>query len=525
MNKEIAPNGFRPPSVREQLQALREEVNRGGGSERVARHKSRGKNTARERIDMFLDRGSFHELGVFVKHDSTEPSMAGISPPGDGVVTGYGTVDGRLCYVYAQDFTVLGGTVSYRHANKITRVMEQAMENGAPVVGFIEGGGARIQEGVKSLAGYAEIFYRNTMASGVVPQLSVILGPCAGGAVYSPALTDFIFMVEESSQMFVTGPDVIRAVTQEEVTLEELGGAAVHGAKSGVSHFTAANEEEALLQARQLLSYLPDNNMSDPPSAPAKDDPLRRDLALDSIVPDNPNKGYDMLEVIGRVVDGGQFLQVHADWAPNILVGFARLNGRSVGIVAQQPIVLAGVLDLVASQKAARFVRFCDSFNIPLVVLEDVPGFMPGLGQEHNGIIRHGAKLLYAFSEATVPRVTVIVRKSYGGAYCVMNPRQLGADLVLAWPTAEIAVMGAEGAVNILYRHELKAAADPDARRAELVKEYQERYSTPFIAAENGYLDDIIEPHDTRPRLINALEMLQNKQAALPPKKHGNIPL
>ena len=509
----------------DRLAALRAEVARGGGPERIARHKARGKYTARERIDMFLDRGSFREQGVFVKHDSTEPGMANKRPAGDGVVTGFGTVDSRLCYVYAQDFTVLGGTVSRRHADKITRLLDQAMENGAPVIGFIEGGGARIQEGVKSLAGYAEIFYRNTRASGVIPQLSVIMGPCAGGAVYSPALTDFVFMVEQSSQMFVTGPDVIKAVTQEDVTLEDLGGAAVHGSKSGVSHFSAANEEEALLLAKQLLSYLPDNNMSDPPLLPNKDDSLRQDLSLDKLVPDNPNKGYDMIELIGRIVDNGQFFQVHADWAPNILIGFARLHGRSVGIVAQQPIVLAGVLDILASQKAARFVRFCDAFNIPLVVFEDVPGFMPGLSQEHNGIIRHGAKLLYAFCEATVPKVTVIVRKAYGGAYCVMNPRQIGADLVLAWPTAEIAVMGAEGAVNVIFRNEIAAADCPEARRAELVQEYQDLYANPFIAAENGYLDDIIEPHETRPRLINALEMLQNKQLSLPPKKHGNIPL
>lgn len=512
-------------STAERLAALRAEVTRGGGPERIARHKARGKYTARERIDMFLDRGSFREQGVFVKHDSTEPGIVHNRPPGDGVITGFGTVEGRLCYVYAQDFTVLGGTVSRRHAEKITRVLQQAMENGSPVIGFLEGGGARIQEGVKSLAGYAEIFYHNTLASGVVPQLSVIMGPCAGGAVYSPALTDFVFMVENSSQMFVTGPDVIKAVTQEDVTLEELGGAAVHGSKSGVSHFTAANEEEALLLAKQLLHYLPDNNMSDPPILPNKDDSLRQDMTLDTLVPDNPHKGYDMTEVIGRVVDNGQFFQVQADWAPNILIGFARLHGRSVGIVAQQPIVLAGVLDLQASQKAARFVRFCDAFNIPLVVLEDVPGFMPGLSQEHNGIIRHGAKLLYAFCEATVPKVTVIVRKAYGGAYCVMNPRQIGADLVLAWPTAEIAVMGAEGAVNVIFRNAIKEAADPEARRAELVREYQDLYANPFIAAENGYLDDIIEPHETRPRLINALEMLQNKRRTLPPKKHGNIPL
>ncbi len=520
--------GSRQPdavSTAEQLAALRHAVREGGGAERIARHKARGKYTARERLDMFLDRGSFHEQGVFVKHDSHAAGMQDQRIPGDGVITGFGTVESRLCYVYAQDFTFMGGTVSRRHADKISRVLDQAMDNGAPVVGLIESGGARIQEGVKSLAGYAEIFYRNTMASGVVPQVSIIMGACAGGAVYSPALTDFIIMVDKSSQMFVTGPDVVKAVTQEEVTLEELGGANVHASKSGVAHFVARNEEDALFLARQLLSYLPANNMADPLPVPNQDDPLRQDPALDTLVPDNPNKGYDMTSVIARVVDNGQFLEVQAAWAQNILIGFARLHGRSVGIVAQQPSVLAGVLDVAASQKAARFVRFCDAFNIPLVVFEDVPGFMPGVSQEHGGIIRHGAKLLYAFCEATVPKLTVIVRKAYGGAYCVMNPRQIGADLVLAWPTAEIAVMGAEGAVNVIHRREIQQAEDPDAHKATLVQQYQGVYSTPFIAAENGYLDDIIEPHETRPRLINALEMLQNKRRELPPKKHGNIPL
>ena len=514
-----------PLTPTEKLDELRQALLEGGGAERIERHRAAGKYTARERLDMFLDRGSFRELGVFVKHDSNEPGMQHNRVPGDGVVTGYGTVEGRLCYVYAQDFTFMGGTVSRRHADKISRVLDQAMENGAPVVGFIESGGARIQEGVKSLAAYAEIFYRNTMASGVVPQLSVIMGACAGGAVYSPALTDFIFMVDRSSQMFVTGPDVIKAVTQEEVTLEDLGGASVHTGKSGVAHFAAQSEEDALFLARQVLSYLPDNNMGDPPLVPNRDDSLRQDPELDHLVPDNPNKGYDMRQLIARVVDNGQFLQVQENWAQNLLIGFGRLHGRAVGIVAQQPIVLAGVLDVEASQKGARFVRFCDAFNIPLVVFEDVPGFMPGLSQEHGGIIRHGAKLLYAFCEATVPKLTVIVRKAYGGAYCVMNPRQIGADLVLAWPTAEIAVMGAEGAVNVIHRRELQAAADPEAERARLVEEYRDLYSNPFIAAENGYLDDIIEPHETRPRLINALEMLQNKRRSLPPKKHGNIPL
>ncbi len=512
-------------STADQLEAWRQAVRTGGGVDRIARHKERGKYTARERLDMFLDRGSFREQGVFVKHDSQAASLQDQRLPGDGVITGFGTVENRLCFVYAQDFTIMGGTVSWQHANKICRVLDQAMDNGAPMVGFIESGGARIQEGVKSLAGYAEIFFRNTMASGVVPQISIIMGPCAGGAVYSPALTDFVIMVDKSSQMFVTGPDVVKAVTQEEVTLEELGGAAVHAGKSGVAHFVARNEEDALFRARQLLSYLPANNMADPPFVPNQDDALRQDRSLDTVIPANPNKGYDMLEVISRIVDNGQFLEIQAAWAQNILIGFARLHGRSVGVVAQQPSVLAGVLDMAASQKAARFVRFCDAFNIPLVVFEDVPGFMPGVSQEHGGIIRHGAKLLYAFCEATVPKLTVIVRKSYGGAYCVMNPRQTGADLVLAWPTAEIAVMGAEGAVNVIHRRDIRQASDPEAHKAELVRQYRTLYSTPFIAAENGYLDDIIEPHETRPRLINALEMLQNKRRQLPPKKHGNIPL
>ena len=400
-----------------------------------------------------------------------------------------------------------------------------AMKNGAAVIGLNDSGGARIQEGVHSLAGYADIFYRNVMASGVVPQISLIMGPCAGGAVYSPAITDFVVMVKDTSHMFVTGPDVVKTVTHEEVTFEELGGASVHSSKSGVAHFSADSEADAIFLAQQLMSYLPNNNMEDPPFVPPTDDSLRQDEELDSVVPDNPNRPYDMKEIIRRIVDSGQFLEVHQHWAQNVIVCFARLGGRSVGIVAQQPSVLAGVLDVDASQKAARFVRFCDAFNIPLVVLEDVPGFMPGLNQEHGGIIRHGAKLLYAFAEATVPKLTVIVRKAYGGAYCVMNPRHLGADLVLAWPSAEIAVMGPEGAVNVIFRRDIADAADPVVRKNELVADYRERFANPYVAAAAGFIDNVIEPHETRPRLINTLEMLQNKRDQIPAKKHGNIPL
>ena len=495
----------------------------GGGEDRIAKQHAKGRMTARERLDLLLDKGSFREMDVFVTHGHHDSGLEEM--PGDGVVTGYGTIRGRLVYIYSQDFTVFGGTVSWAHAMKICKVMDMAMKNGAPVIGLSDSGGARIQEGVHGLAGYAEIFYRNVMASGVVPQISIIMGPCAGGAVYSPALTDFVIMVKDTSHMFVTGPDVIKTVTHEDVTFEELGGASVHASKSGVAHFAAENEADALFLAQNLLEYLPSNNMDDPPYMATQDDPLRQNPELDEIVPDNPNRPYDMKQVIKHLVDDGQFLEVHEHYAMNILVGFARLGGRSVGIVAQQPTVLAGVLDVEASQKAARFVRFCDSFNIPLVVFEDVPGFMPGVNQEHGGIIRHGAKLLYAFSEATVPKVTVIVRKAYGGAYCVMNPRHLGADTVLAWPSAEIAVMGPEGAVNVVYRRELVAATDPVARRTELVAEYRQRFANPYVAASAGFIDNVIVPHETRTRLINILEMLQNKRASLPPKKHGNIPL
>ena len=507
------------------LRERKDEAKLGGGFKRIEAQHAKGKATARERLDLMLDKGSFREVDALVMHDSHDFGLDKQRIPGDGVVTGFGTIDDRLVYVFSQDFTVFGGSVSRHHADKICKILDMSMRNGAPIIGLNDSGGARIQEGVLSLAGYAEIFFRNVMASGVVPQVSVIMGPCAGGAVYSPAITDFVIMVKDTSHMFVTGPDVVKTVTHEEVTFEELGGASIHSSRSGVAHFTADNEEDALFLVQQLMSYLPSNNMEDPPFVPSTDDLLRQDEELDSIVPDNPNRPYDMKEIIRRIVDEGQFLEVHAQWARNVIVGFARLGGRSIGIVAQQPAFLAGVLDVDASQKAARFVRCCDCFNIPLVVLEDVPGFMPGLNQEHGGIIRHGAKLLYAFSEATVPKLTVIVRKAYGGAYCVMNPRHIGADLVLAWPSAEIAVMGPEGAVNVIFRREIAAAEDPDTRKNDLVADYRARFANPYIAAANGFVDDVIVPHESRPRLINALEMLQNKRDRLPPKKHGNIPL
>ena len=446
------------------------------------------------------------------------------APLGDGVVTGYGTIEGRLVYVYSQDFTVHGGSLASGHAAKIVKIMDLAMKNGAPVIGLSDSGGARIQEGVVSLAGYADIFLRNVLASGVVPQISCILGPCAGGAVYSPAITDFILMTR-SSYMFVTGPDVVRSVTNEHVSAEELGGSTTHNEISGVAHFDAESEEHLLLLARELFSYIPSNNTEDPPFRQTDDDPLRAEASLNWLVPENPNKPYDMHEVISAVVDNGRFLEVHAGFAQNILVGFARFNGRSVGIVANQPQVLAGVLDINSSTKAARFVRFCDAFNIPLVTFEDVPGFLPGVAQEHGGIIRHGAKLLYAYAEATVPKITVITRKAYGGAYDVMSSKHIRCDMNFAWPGAEIAVMGPEGAINVLHRKELAEAADPQALRAKLVAEYRERFANPYVAAAHGFIDDVIEPSQTRPCIISALEMLQNKRDKNPPKKHGNIPL
>ncbi len=516
----------RDPKI-EALRARREEGRLGGGLQRIERQHKEGKLTARERLDILLDPGSFREVDAFAVQRARDFDMDAPDKQflGDSVVTGWGTVDGRLVYVFSQDFTVLGGSLSEVHAEKVVKIMNMAMKNGAPIIGLNDSGGARIQEGVVSLGGYADIFLLNTLASGVIPQLSAIMGPCAGGAVYSPALTDFIFMVKNTSYMFVTGPDVIKQVTHEDVTKEELGGAMTHNTISGVSHVAADSEEDCLFLMRELLSYIPQNNMEDPPFVPTKDDSLRTEEALDAIVPDNPNKPYDIKEVIRLVVDDKQFFEIHEHYAPNIVVGFARLGGHSVGIVANQPAVLAGVLDIVASEKAARFIRFCDAFNIPIITFEDVPGFLPGVAQEHGGIIRSGAKLLYAYCEATVPKITVVTRKAYGGAYCVMNSKHIRADLNLAWPTAEFAVMGPEGAVNIIFRRELAEAEDPEQLRAQLVADYRERFANPYVAASRGYIDDIIEPRDTRPRLINALEMLRNKRDSNPPKKHGNIPL
>jgi acetyl-CoA carboxylase carboxyltransferase component len=507
------------------LHAMRQQARQGGGPKRVERQHAQKKFTARERIHRLLDRGTFQEIGMFVTHRSTGFGLEDKKYLGDSIVTGWGRVDGRVVYVYAQDFTVIGGSLGEVHAEKIVKLQEIAMKNGAPIIGLMDSGGARIQEGVVSLAGFSNIFLHNVLASGVIPQISCIMGPCAGGAVYSPALTDFIVMVKGSSHMFITGPGVVKAATREDVSFEELGGAMTHNTLSGVSHLAAESEDDALFLLRELLGYLPSNNLEEAPACPTNDDPLRTDRALDTIVPDDPARPYDMKEVIWRLVDDGRFFEIHAHWAANIIVGFARLGGRSVGIVAQQPNVLAGVLDIDSSIKGARFVRFCDAFNIPLVVLEDVPGFLPGVGQEHGGIIRNGAKLLFAFAEATVPKVTVITRKAYGGAYCVMNPRHLRADLVLAWPTAEIAVMGPEGAVNIIFRKELLAAEDPDARRAELVRQYRDQFANPYVAAGRGYVDEVIEPHQTRPLLIQTLNRIQGKREGLPLKKHGNMPL
>ncbi|MCU0497807.1 MAG: acyl-CoA carboxylase subunit beta [Anaerolineae bacterium] len=507
------------------LRQLRDQSRQGGGPERIKRQHDSGRNTARERLDILLDPGSFHEIDGFVEHRSRNFGIDKQRHPGDSVITGWGTIDGRLVYVYSQDFTVIGGSVSEVHAQKICKILDMAMKNGAPVIGLNDSGGARIHEGVESLGGYADIFLRNTLASGVVPQLSVIMGPCAGGSVYSPALTDFIFMVKNTSYMFITGPDVVKQVTHEDVSFEDLGGASVHASKSGVSHVVGENETETLMLVRELLTYLPQNNLEDPALIATTDDPLRADPELDTIIPDNPNKPYDVKDVITRIVDQGNFYEIHQDYAANIVVGFARLGGHSVGIVANQPMVLAGVLDIDASIKAARFIRFCDCFNIPIITLVDVPGYLPGTDQEHNGIIMSGAKLLFAYCEATVPKLTVTMRKSYGGAYCVMSSKHIRGDLNLAWPTAEIAVMGPEGAVEIIFRREISAAADPAARKAELTAEYREKFANPYIAASRGYIDDIIEPRDTRARLINALNVFQNKRDQNPPKKHGNIPL
>ena len=508
--------------LEERLEAARE----GGGEARIQRQHEAGKLTARERIELLLDPGSFAEVDALVTHRCRDFGMEERKIPGDGVVCGHGTLDGRLVYVFAQDFTVFGGTLSETNAQKICKVMDLAVENGAPVIGLNDSGGARIQEGVASLGGYADIFLRNTLASGVVPQISAILGPCAGGAVYSPAITDFIFMVEETSFMFVTGPDVIKTVTHEEVSKEELGGAATHASKSGVAHFTVPNDAACLVAIRDLVSYLPSNNLDEPPPGDSDDDPNREEESLDTLVPQDPNRPYDILQLITKVVDDGKFLEVHADYARNLVVGFARLANRTVGVVANQPAYLAGVLDIDASLKGARFVRFCDAFNIPLVTFEDVPGFLPGTRQEFGGIIKHGAKLLYAFAEATVPKLTVITRKSYGGAYCVMASKHLRTDVNLAYPSAEIAVMGPEGAVNILHRRRLEEAGDdaPELRET-LVAEYRDKFANPYLAAERGFVDAVIQPRRTRPVLIQALRQLAGKRQTVPPKKHGNLPL
>lgn len=512
-----------PKTIR--LRELRDQSQQGGGPDKIAAQRARGRLTARDRIELFLDKGSFIETDAFVTNSSDGIGMDKQKLLTDGVITGWGTVEGRLVYVYSQDFTVVGGSLGYQHARKITKLQDLALKNGAPIIGFNDSGGARIQEGLNSLIGYSEIFLRNTMASGVVPQLSAIMGPCAGGAVYSPALTDFIFMVKNTSHMFLTGPDVVKAALNEDVTFEDLGGASVHNSISGVAHFAAESEGDCIFMMRMMLGYLPSNNLEDPPFLKGKDDPLRTDDSLDSIVPDNPNKPYDMKEVIHKIVDDGRFLEVQENFAGNIVVGFGRLGGHTAGIVANQPQVLAGVLDINASEKAARFVRFCDCFNIPIVTFEDVPGFLPGTAQEHGGIIRSGAKLLYAYCEATVPKVCVITRKAYGGAYCVMSPRATRGDLVLAWPSAEMAVMGAEGAVKIIYRRDIANSTRPDELKAELVRQYQNEFANPYVGASVGAIDDIIEPHQTRPRLINALEMLRNKRDTNPKKKHGNMPL
>lgn len=507
------------------LQSKNKEALLGGGESRIEAQHKKGKLTARERIELLLDEGTFQEVGRFVTHRTQDFGLAEEKYLGDGVVTGYGEIHGRLVYVYSQDFTVFGGSLSETHAEKICKILDMAMKNGAPVIGLNDSGGARIQEGVNSLGGYADIFYRNTLASGVIPQISAIMGPCAGGAVYSPAITDFILMVEDTSYMFVTGPNVVKTVTQETVTAEELGGASTHSTKSGVTHFTSKNEVVCIRQIKNLLRYIPQNCEDIAPRYPYTGPQDETRPELNTIIPENPNHPYDIREVVGGIVDEGSFLEVHENFAMNIVVGFAQLAGRSIGIVGNQPQSMAGVLDIQASTKAARFVRFCDSFNVPLLVLVDVPGFLPGTDQEWNGIISNGAKLLYAFSEATVPRITVITRKAYGGAYDVMNSKHIGADLNFAWPTAEIAVMGAKGAAQIIFRKEIEAATDPEAKLQEKVEDYTEKFANPYRAANRGFVDEVIIPAETRMKLIQAFKMLENKVDKLPRKKHGNIPL
>ncbi len=507
------------------LDDLKSEALLGGGEDRIRKRHEAGKLTARERIHLLLDPETFNEMGMLVTHNCSDFGMGGRKIPGDGVVTGYGKIHGRQVYIYAEDFTVFGGSLSKAVADKITRVQDLALKNGVPIIAIKDSGGARIQEGVNSLAGYGDIFFRNVKASGVIPQISAIMGPCAGGAVYSPALTDFVFMVDQSSYMFLTGPDVIKEVTHEDVTFEELGGAAAHSSKSGVSHFIAKSEEQCLALIRELMTYLPQNNMSDPPGIQCTDPAERSDESLDTVIPANSSLPYDIKSVIDSVVDNGTLLQVHEDFAPNMIVGFARMDGKPVGIVANQPAVLAGVLDTLSSAKAARFIRFCDCFNIPILVFEDAPGFLPGVEQEHSGVIREGAKLLYAFCEATVPRITVVTRKAFGGAYIAMNSKNVGADMNFAWPSAQIAVMGAKGAVKILFRREIAKDEDPESKRQLLIDEYNEKFNNPYVPAGMGYIDEVIKPHETRPKIISSLKILDGKRENMPPRKHGNGPL
>ena len=516
------------PTVEEKIKHLKElekQAELGGGQKRIEEQHAKGKLAARERIDLLLDPGSFNEIDRFVVHQCTEFGLGEKKFLGDGVVTGYGTIDGRLVYVFSQDFTVFGGSLGEMFAKKVCKLMDLAMKTGAPVIGVNDSGGARIQEGVASLAGYGDIFFRNVTSSGVIPQISAIMGPCAGGAVYSPALTDFIIMVDKTSHMFITGPDVVKTVLGQEVTFEELGGAMVHSQTSGVTHFIARDEQHCVQIVKKLLSYLPSNYLEDPPVAETGDDPNRTDETLARILPDDPDKPYDVKEVINRVVDSGEFFEIQSLWAQNIVIGFARLNGRTVGIVANQPAHYSGALDINSSMKAGRFVRFCDAFNIPIVTFVDVPGFLPGIEQEHGGIIKHGSKLLYAYCEATVPKVTVILRKDYGGAYDVMGSKHSGADINYAWPTAEIAVMGPQGAINIIFRREIAEAKDPKQKHRELVSEYRQKFASPYIAAQKGYIDEVIEPAETRPKLISALESLVTKREARPSRKHSNLPL
>jgi acetyl-CoA carboxylase carboxyltransferase component len=508
-----------------ELQEKKEKLMQGGGKKKIEKQHSQGKRTARERLKLLFDEGSFRETGIHIKHRCTDFNMEKTEAPAEGVITGYGTVDGRLVYAYAQDFTVLGGSLGLKHAEKIAEIMDKALKMGAPIIGMNDSGGARIQEGVDALSGYGKIFFRNTISSGVIPQISVIMGPCAGGAVYSPAITDFIFMVDKTSQMFITGPQVIKTVTGEEISTEELGGAKTHNTTSGVAHFISKNDETSIEEVKRLLSFLPSNNLETSPICNTGDDPKRKEEKLKEIIPDNPNKSYDIKEIIEAIADDGNFMEVQENYARNIVTGFIRINGHTIGVIANQPKYLAGCLDINASDKACRYIRTCDSFNIPLLNLVDVPGFLPGTSQEYGGIIRHGAKMLYAYSEATVPKVTLILRKAYGGAYIGMCSKELGADTVLAWPTAEIAVMGPEGAANIIFRKEIESTDKPEEVRQEKIKEYKEKFSNPYVAAARGYIDDVIEPSETRPLLASTFEMLYNKRESRPAKKHGNLPV